>query len=324
MFFALALALPLLQDSAPEWGGFRGNNGTGVAREARVPAALDPEGNAAWRVEIPSGYSSPVVAGGRVFVTGAEGAQLLTLALDLETGEEVWRREVEFDGQRVGMNSSAAPSPATDGERLYTLFHAVGLITYDLDGEELWRQEIGPFNIPHGMSSSPVVHDGVVVQLVDQDLEAYVAAFDAATGEELWTAERPGPHGYSTPAIYSPEGGSPQVVVSGAFQIRAYDLASGERHQITSDLDNYAGVAVTSDGKTISALRNSGGGTLWVGGLDDPAAARQLTSDPTEGVSALRTMEDGTLFFIASAKPRAVRSSSSAERTRMRSRTSSG
>ncbi|MCZ6597964.1 MAG: PQQ-binding-like beta-propeller repeat protein [Planctomycetota bacterium] len=225
---AVILALVSPGDT-PEWGGFRGSNGSGVAESASIPDALDPEGNVLWRVEVPGGYSSPIVSGDRVFLTATEGKRLLTLCLDRATGEIRWERELEFDGKRPGGNSSASPTPATDGERVYAVFHSVGLIAYDFEGEELWRKTMG-FNLPHGMATSPVVHGDVVVLLVDQDTEAHLIALDKVTGEERWKALRPGvTHSYSTPAIYEPEEGPAQVIVSGSLQISGYSLVDGEK-----------------------------------------------------------------------------------------------
>lgn len=227
----LVIAFPVaLDDDTPEWGGFRGNNGCGVAESEGLPDTLDPEQSALWRVEIPAGYSSPIVAGDSIFLTASEGTKLLTLSIDRVTGEENWRQELTFDGVRVGMNSSAAPSPVTDGEHVYVLFHSFGLVAYTVDGDEVWKMEMEPFAIPHGMSTSPVVHENKLVVLVDQDKDAHLMALDKETGKVLWSVERPGvTHSYSTPAIYAPEKGPAQIVVSGAYQIAGYSLDSGEK-----------------------------------------------------------------------------------------------
>ena len=61
---------------APQWGSFRGNNGAGLAAASKLPDALDPEGTLQWRVEVPSGYSSPVPASVSLlrFTSSASGA----------------------------------------------------------------------------------------------------------------------------------------------------------------------------------------------------------------------------------------------------------
>jgi len=214
----------------PPWGAFRGPNGCGVGASKELPNALSPDENVLWRAEIPSGYSSPVVASDLVIVTGTEGKKLFTVALDRFTGAERWRAEApEFDGKGPGANSAAAPSPATDGERVYVIFHSFGLLAYDMQGKELWRKPLAPFNIPHGMSSSPVLAGDELILMVDQDLGAYLAALDKKTGEELWRVDRPTTtHGYSTPAVYRPEEGPAEIVVSGAFQVCGYSLADGK------------------------------------------------------------------------------------------------
>ncbi|MCP3920848.1 MAG: PQQ-binding-like beta-propeller repeat protein [bacterium] len=229
LFTTLLALAPSNQD--PAWGGFRGNNGAGLATgDAALPEKLDREANQIWRTELPKGYSSPVVAGGRVFLTGAEDKRLLTLCFDAETGEKKWRKSIEYDGSRVGANSAAAPTPATDGERVYALFHHIGLVAYGLDGEEQWRNGIGaPFDLPHGLAASPVVHaDRIVVQL-DEDDESHLIALDKKTGKELWKVARASTHGYSTPIVYVPEEGPAQVIASGALQLAAYSLEDGEK-----------------------------------------------------------------------------------------------
>lgn len=229
-FFAIALASTSTADLA-EWGGFRGNNGCGVAASAHLATSIDPDAPQ-WRVEIPKGYSSPVVAGEHIYLTAEDpnAKELYTLCLNRDTGEELWRKTEAFDGKRVGANSSAAPSPATDGEVVAALFHAVGLVVYNVYGDELWRADLGKINIPHGMSTSPVIHKDAIIVLVDQDGGSFLTVLDRDTGETRWRADRTGfTHTYSTPAIYEPKEGPTQIVASGAGEISGYDLATGER-----------------------------------------------------------------------------------------------
>ena len=228
--FLLPATLLVGDEDPPEWGGFRGNNGCGVAESEGIPEVLDVDQSALWKAEIPGGYSSPAIVGERVFVTASEGTKLLTMCLDRYSGEVLWSRDLEFSGQRTGMNSPAAASPATDGERVYAVFHDFGLIAYTVDGDDAWEFPLGRFEIPHGMSTSPVIHEDVLVLQVDQDVDPYLLAVNKKTGKELWRVERPGvTHSYSTPAIYAPEEGPAQVVVSGSFQIAGYDVKTGER-----------------------------------------------------------------------------------------------
>lgn len=223
-------ALVLVHGDVPEWGGFRGSDGTGVLAKASLPASLDPEGTLMWRVDVPSGYSSPVVAGKNLFLTGATTSKLSVLCLDPSTGDVRWSKEFAYDGKRPGQNSAAAPTPVTDGEIVVALFHHAGLMAFDAAGKELWKHELGPINIPHGMSTSPLIHGDAVLLQVDQDRGAYVVAFDKKTGKQLWRTERDGTkHSYATPSIWAPAGATPELVVSGSFQTAGYSLADGKK-----------------------------------------------------------------------------------------------
>ncbi|MEM9799425.1 MAG: PQQ-binding-like beta-propeller repeat protein [Planctomycetota bacterium] len=226
-------AVPSAESPEPvdvDWGRFRGPNGLGLV-EGTLPETLDAVESLLWAVEIPAGYSSPIVVDGRVILTGATETHLVTLSLDEESGEEVWRREIEYDGKRPGANSSAAPTPATDGKRLFALFHHIGMVAYDLDGEELWNNDLGaPFNIPHGLATSPVLHERRILLQLDQDSGSALVCLDAETGDEVWRTPREGAaHSYSTPAIHAPEEGPAVAIVSGSYEISGYSVETGER-----------------------------------------------------------------------------------------------
>ena len=77
-----------------DWPRVRGPTGAGVSTDRGLPGTLDPEKIALWSVGMPRGNSSPVVVGGRVFLTAHEGEERLTLCLDAATGEEIWRRAI--------------------------------------------------------------------------------------------------------------------------------------------------------------------------------------------------------------------------------------
>src|SRR5436853_6084704 len=77
-----------------QWPQFRGPNGSGVDSAAGYPVEFSPAKNVVWKTSVPYGQSSPIVVGGRVFLTAGEGDRLLTICLDALTGRETWRREI--------------------------------------------------------------------------------------------------------------------------------------------------------------------------------------------------------------------------------------
>jgi len=213
------------------WSCFRGPNGCGVA-ECTIPESLDLERNLLWKAEIDRGYSSPIVVADSVILTAYSGTNAYTLCLDGNSGEEKWRVAAPnpLPERRMTPNSPVSATPASDGERLYVLFENFGLVCYDIEGRELWKNPMGPFNVPHGMSSSPVLATDAVIIQCDQDTDSHLIAFDSKTGAEKWKVERPEiAHGYATPAIARPANGPEQVVVSSSFETAAYSTATGEK-----------------------------------------------------------------------------------------------
>ncbi|MEW6742248.1 MAG: PQQ-binding-like beta-propeller repeat protein [Planctomycetota bacterium] len=228
----VSLMLAFANDVPVPWGGFRGPNGSGVSISGTLPPSLDLQESLAWKIAIDPGYSSPVLTEDCVFLTTHEGKKLFTVCFDRASGDVLWEVEApqENDDPYPGPNSPVSPTPATDGDFVFVLFPCFGLVAYDLEGEEIWRHPLGPFNVPHVMASSPVVAGKALVLLCDQDTLSFLLALDKETGKQLWKVERPGvTHGYSTPIVVQPEEGPVEVIVVGSYQVCAYALESGEK-----------------------------------------------------------------------------------------------
>ena len=65
-------ALSIDTGASGQWPQWRGPDGLGISPETDLPLEWSPTKNIAWKTEIPGrGHSSPVIAGGLVFVTAA-------------------------------------------------------------------------------------------------------------------------------------------------------------------------------------------------------------------------------------------------------------
>lgn len=158
---------------------------------------------------------------------------------ELESGELLWDREL-YEGAPPGgrhrKNSFASETPVTDGERVWVYLGNVGIWAYDLDGEPLWRTRLEPLPIylDLGTGASPALHDGRLFVVNDNQQQQYVAAFDAASGEELWRAERElGPQppqnrsAWATPFVWENDLRT-ELVTIGSGAAVAYDLDGAE------------------------------------------------------------------------------------------------
>ncbi len=264
----LALGFPSAAGAAgpPAWPQFRGPGGTGVAPEtARPPTRLDPDRNVKWKVGVPPGHSSPVVAGGRLFLTGYDEKKLYTLAYRLADGKRLWRRQAPgttIEPFEKTTGSPAASTPATDGERLVVYFGSCGLICYDLEGKELWRHPLPIGKTQHGFGtgSSPVLADGRVVLLRDLEQGGELLCLDLAGGKRLWRADRAGcKTSWGSPCIWSTPAGK-QVVVAGGLRLKGYNLTDGKERWTVSGLPSYpATTPVVADGRLVYAGWSYGG-----------------------------------------------------------------
>ena len=222
---------------ASDWPQFRGPTGQGHAPDAPVPLEWSETENVTWKTPVPGlGWSSPVVAGGRLWLTtsliGPDGSSLRLLAFDAESGRSTLDVEV-FDSREVyplnPKNSLASPTPVLDpdGERVYVHFGATGTAAVSTTGEILWRTRF-PYVSQHGNGGSPILHDGKLIVSIDGYDTAYLVAVDARTGEERWRSVRPDPvsQAYSTPIVVR-VGGREQIVNVSAFRTSGHDPASG-------------------------------------------------------------------------------------------------
>jgi outer membrane protein assembly factor BamB len=232
MLNLIPLLLVLAAADPEEWSRFRGPNGSGLSGTLGLPAEFGPERNVIWKTELPQGFSSPIVHGSRIFLTGIRDDTLITFALDRRTGKVLWERAAPRDRKEKldSRNHPAAASAATDGTLVVTFFGDYGLLAYDVDGKEMWRKPLGPFNNIYGMGASPILVDDKVVIACDQSTGSFIAAFDAKTGAEQWRAARPEARsGHSTPIVYKPATGGTQILLPGSFLLTAYDADSGKR-----------------------------------------------------------------------------------------------
>ncbi len=223
--------------NAANWPAFLGQGADSEAIDPKaIPIQWSPESNVAWQAKLPGyGQSSPVVYGGKVFLTCVEGEmkdRCTVVALEMTTGEEVWRHSVESSDKVKSSNyvSRAAPTPVVDAKRLICFFESGDLVALNHDGEVLWQRslsnEFGKFQNRFCIGASPTQNDDTVFVLVDHEGPSYLLAVNKADGQDLWKADRSSRMSWSSPAMIEVDG-VPQLVISSAGSIDVYDPATG-------------------------------------------------------------------------------------------------
>ena len=260
-----------------DWSRFRGPNGSGISETKNLPAEFGPEKNVIWKVDLPQGYSSPIIHDNRIFLTGVRDQNLLTIAVDRTTGKVLWERVAPRDRTEKldKRNRPAAASAATDGQYVSVFFGDYGLVTYDVNGKELWKQPLGPFNNIYGMGASPVIVDDKVVLPIDQSTNSFVAAWDKKTGKELWRTPRPeAKSGHSTPIVWTAPNKQKQILLPGSFLLTAYDPKNGKKLWWVGGL--------SFEMKSTPVIK---GDTLYINGFGSPE------NNPGQKVTVIPTAE---------------------------------
>jgi outer membrane protein assembly factor BamB len=181
---SLTLVALLAADVPADWSRFRGPNGLGTAESTGLPAEFGPTKNVVWKTTLPAGYSSPIISAGLIFVTAVENDKLFTIALDLKTGTEKWRRESPRTRKEKldRRNGPASPSAVADGRNVFIFFPDYGLLSYDINGKERWKTPLGPFNNIYGMGASPMLVGDKVILVCDPTSPPSIRRPDARCG----------------------------------------------------------------------------------------------------------------------------------------------
>jgi outer membrane protein assembly factor BamB len=241
--FVTSLAL---QARAEDWPEFRGPTGQGLYTGKPLPLKWGSDTNVVWKVAIPGrGWSSPVIAGNRIYLTTAvvtdemkDHVSLRAMCLDIDSGKTIWEREVfKQDGETAPMinekNSHASPTPIVHDKRLYVHFGHQGTACLDLDGRIVWTNRELTYDPKHGNGGSPVLFDGKLIFSADGNDKQFVAALEAKTGKVVWNTDR----GIDQSREYHFAFGTPlvihaaekdQVISQGSGMVNSFDAKTGK------------------------------------------------------------------------------------------------
>lgn len=246
---SFVLAATVSAGAGENWPGFRGPTGQGHSAEQGLPLDWSESRNVVWKTPVPgAGWSSPVVADGRVWVTtadGERGTSLRALAFDVETGRELLNVEV-FRARNANpinpKNNRASPTPIVEGDRLYVHFGAEGTAALTTAGELVWKARFS-YESQHGAGGSPVLHGDLLILSCDGSDAAFVVALDKRTGKVRWKRDRrlPADQAYSTPLVIR-VGERDEVVSVGAYRATAYEPESGKEIWRVGYADGFSNV----------------------------------------------------------------------------------
>jgi outer membrane protein assembly factor BamB len=235
------LTLTALRAAAADWPEFRGSGGRSVAEGAVPPIEWTTTKNVAWKQTVPgAGWSSPVVSGGRIYLTTGIPAPtgnpaLNVLCLDVATGRIEWQTEIFSPAEspqqpRHDKSLPASPTPVIDGDRIYVYFGHHGAACLDRTGRIIWRNPRLRFDPVPGNGNSPVIAGDRLIYMADCATAAFTVALDKHTGRTLWRVPRTLPakmkFAFGTPLLISVNR-QPQLLVPSDAFLAALDPKDG-------------------------------------------------------------------------------------------------
>lgn len=219
---------------ADDWPQWRGSNRDGVWRETGILESIPASGlEVRWRAKVGNGYSGPVVAQGRVFVTDHvfDPEVERVLCFDEATGKALWVHSYPCDYRNMEYGNGPRASPTVHDGKVYTLGTQGHLFCLDAaTGKVVWKKSLAKdFNgtIPtYGVSAAPLVVGELLIVCAGGQPEASVVALDRNTGEVRWKAlaDRPA---YSAPVLIN-AGCRHQLVVWLADSITGFEPETGK------------------------------------------------------------------------------------------------
>lgn len=270
-FFTVCVFMTSSHCFSEDWPQFRGVNGSGVSSSRALPTEFSQREHVVWQAKLGEGVGCPVIVGGQVFNTALTDDETFTVFChDAVTGKQLWKQELPTGKlpRITPPNSHASSTPACDGKRVYVYFSTIGLLAFDAaTGREVWRYKLPTpaYLMDWGAAQSPIVYEGKVFLVMDDDLSPYVLAVDAATGELRWRAERSDMlAGYAIPVLCTAEGRT-DLVVAGTGKLKGYDPSTGkELWTCNTLLRTVMTSPVVDDGVIYIAVQSYGDSTRTV------------------------------------------------------------
>jgi outer membrane protein assembly factor BamB len=257
---------------------WRGANRDGAQTGFTAPAAWPGQLTQRWKIDVGTGYATPIVVGNRVYVFSRQGEEEVMSGIDAASGKVIWRTAYAAPFE---MNSAARPhgpgpksTPVFFNGRLYSIGMTGAVTAFDAaTGKQLW-QKPGSMPVPMYTSHafSPVIEGNTVIFHVGGHNKGSLTAFDLNTGQVRWEWSGDGP-GYGSP-IVADFGGVRQLVTITQGKLVGVNAATGtllwEQALVSPNFTNsitpvrYGDtVIVWGHGGPMTAFRITRNGSQW-------------------------------------------------------------
>jgi len=219
------------QRASNDWPQWRGPSRDGSAPAPSDPKAWPEKLTQKWKVEVGSGYATPLVVGNRIYQFSRQAEREVMSALDADTGKVIWQTGYDAPFTMHSATTTHGPgpksTPAFANGRLFSI-GMTGIVTaYDANsGKQVWQKPgTTPVPLYTTHAFSPVVDRGLVIFHVGGDDAGALTAYDVNTGEVKWSWKGDGP-GYGSPVVVDIEG-TRQIITITQGKLVGVDASNG-------------------------------------------------------------------------------------------------
>ena len=292
LFVTLTLALITVQaSSGDDWAQWRGAARDGISKETGFADSWPENGPPlVWKTsDLGTGYSSPAIADGRIYLQTTQGSEEFVIALDEKSGKKIWSAKIGKVGPNEGPQYPGARSTATvDGDMLFCLSSNGDLACLNTaDGKVVWtkqfRDEFGG-RVGSWAYSESVLVDGDTLVCTPGGEDANLAALDKTTGKVIWKSTGPDAGGaeYASIVVVG-EGEKKQYVQFLQKAIIGVDAKTGKqlwRYERTAGQANILTPLVKKNRVFTSGSR-TGGACLELNQNGDSVKAQEIFFNPS-------------------------------------------
>ncbi len=230
-------SLPTKAELKTNYPFFRGPEGNGVAYQKNTPTDWNGTAgkNVIWKVKVPkSGFSSPIIWGDRLFVTGADAQSRVVYCYDKNSGKLLWEAAADnIEGSPAKMpkvttdTGLAAPTMATDGKAVFAIFATGDVIALEMNGKRLWARNLGMPDNHYGHGSSLIVYKDKLLIQYDTNKSGKLMALDTQTGKIVWETARSSKISWSSPILVN-TGNRTELILTTNPNVNGYDPQTGK------------------------------------------------------------------------------------------------
>ena len=323
-FAAIALAAICLQhpvraqNGTSDWPQLRGPTARGICAAKGLPTTWSASENIAWKTPLPgAGASTPIVIGGKIFVTCYRGYNVpgegggsqqdlerLLVCIAPKDGKVLWEKTVptklpEQDEIRE-KHGYASGTPVADDTQIYCFFGKSGVFAFDHNGIQKWHVDVGDGLSDWGSAGPLTLHGNLL--LVNASVESgSLIALDKKTGKEVWRARVN--ETWHPPLVVSLPGGKSELIVAMPNKVDGLDPASGKGlWTCAMDCGWYKVPIPTEDKGIVYSIGGRSGETavaVRAGGRGDVTDSHRLWTSATGSNVSSPIYHEGHLYYAS-------------------------